>query len=644
MKSILSHGVPSKNLSRREVLAGSVAVGAMLVLRGERAVAADGKKTFTILHTNDLHSNLIGMAPASDYTPFTLNDDNTRGGFARLASLIAKQKAARAGQGPVLVLDAGDYSMGTAFAAATREAGCELQLLARMGCDATTFGNHDFDLGPDGTAQAIAVAAKAGHIPAVVASNTDFTANDPTLAGLQQLAKDGVVRRYLVIERGGIRFGIFGLLGKEAQFYTGGADAVKFADPIESAREMVKTLRETEKVDVVIALSHGGMEKGKDGRFTDGEDVRIPTAVPGIDVVVGAHSHTELREPVIVNSRTPVVQTGKYGENLGELVISLDGDKLTVESYKLLPADDTVAGDRAIADEIDKFKKTVSEVAFASRGYSIDQPLAVVPRDLPNTFTDITAGTILANLCTDAFRNATKADLSFTANGMMRSGLIRGKSGVQTVYDVFAVAPLGAGVVDPTPGSTLVTGYFTGQELKNMLEFFLVDSPAHPGEYFPRASGMRFRYDPSRPQFDVVTAIEMGDLDRGYHAIDISGKEARLYSLTTPLMLAMILVAVPKYTKGKLPLVAKNKQGQPLTSKVEALNDPRSDTPDLLAPAGTMDRASVATATGKGAVREIKEWQAIMDHLRTLPIQTHGELPVIPVDERAAEVRSIKVG
>jgi 5'-nucleotidase / UDP-sugar diphosphatase len=644
MKSILSHGVPSKNLSRREVLAGSVAVGAMLVLRGERAVAADGKKTFTILHTNDLHSNLIGMAPASDYTPFTLNDDNTRGGFARLASLIAKQKAARAGQGPVLVLDAGDYSMGTAFAAATREAGCELQLLARMGCDATTFGNHDFDLGPDGTAQAIAVAAKAGHIPAVVASNTDFTANDPTLAGLQQLAKDGVVRRYLVIERGGIRFGIFGLLGKEAQFYTGGADAVKFADPIESAREMVKTLRETEKVDVVIALSHGGMEKGKDGRFTDGEDVRIPTAVPGIDVVVGAHSHTELREPVIVNSRTPVVQTGKYGENLGELVISLDGDKLTVESYKLLPADDTVAGDRAIADEIDKFKKTVSEVAFASRGYSIDQPLAVVPRDLPNTFTDITAGTILANLCTDAFRNATKADLSFTANGMMRSGLIRGKSGVQTVYDVFAVAPLGAGVVDPTPGSTLVTGYFTGQELKNMLEFFLVDSPAHPGEYFPSASGMRFRYDPSRPQFDVVTAIEMGDLDRGYHAIDISGKEARLYSLTTPLMLAMILVAVPKYTKGKLPLVAKNKQGQPLTSKVEALNDPRSDTPDLLAPAGTMDRASVATATGKGAVREIKEWQAIMDHLRTLPIQTHGELPVIPVDERAAEVRSIKVG
>ena len=328
-----------KILSRRELLAGSAAAGAVVVLRAEPAAAADGQKTFTILHTNDLHSNLIGMGPASDYTPFSLNDDATRGGFARLATLIAKRKVARAGQGPVLVLDAGDYSMGTAFAGATRETGAELQLLSRMGCDATTFGNHDFDLGPDGTARSIAAAANADHVPAVVASNTDFTANDATLVGLQRLAKDGFVRRYVVIERGGIRFGIFGLLGKEAQLYTDGAGAVTFADPIEAAQKMVKLLRETEKVDVIIALSHGGVEKGTDGRFTDGEDVRIPKAVPGIDVVIGAHSHTELHEAIIVNGRTPVVQTGKYGQNLGELVIALDGSKLTVESYKLYPID-----------------------------------------------------------------------------------------------------------------------------------------------------------------------------------------------------------------------------------------------------------------------------------------------------------------
>ncbi len=78
---------------------------------------------------------------------------------------------------------------------------------------------------------------------------------------------------------------------------------------------------------------------------------------------------------------------------------------------------------------------------------------------------------------------------------------------------------------------------------------------------------MRFRYDPARPKFDVVTAIELGDLDRGYRAIDITGRDARLYSLTCPLMLGVILVAIPKYSKGKLPLVAKNKDGQPLGSR-----------------------------------------------------------------------------
>jgi 5'-nucleotidase / UDP-sugar diphosphatase len=281
---------------------------------------------------------------------------------------------------------------------------------------------------------------------------------------------------------------------------------------------------------------------------------------------------------------------------------------------------------------------------FASRGYRIDQPLAVVPRDLPNTFTDIAASTLLANLVTDAFRSATKADIGFTANGLMRAGLTRGKSGMQTVYDVFAVAPLGAGIVDPTAGSALATAYFTGLELKNLLEFLLVDNPAHPGEYFPRASGMRFRYDHSRPKFDVVTAVEVGDLDRGYRAIDVSGKDDRLYSLTCPLYLGLIIVAIPRYTKGKLALVPKNRAGQPLKSRVEALDDPRSETPYLLPPPGALDKGSVAIGAGNSAVREIKEWQAIMDHLRSLPVKSKGELPIVPVDERAAEVRAIKVG
>ncbi len=630
-------------ITRRDFLIGSAAVGATILLPGGLFAAVDGKKTFTILHTNDMHSAFIGLGPASDYTPFALNDDKTQGGYARLAALIVKRKEARKAQGPVLVLDAGDYSMGTAFGAATREIGGELQLMGRMGYDATTYGNHEFDYGPEGLGKSIDVAAKAGHVPSVLASNTSFPGSDATLADLQRLAKEGVVRRYQVIERGGIRFGLFGVIGKEAIFYANGG-AVTFTDFIETSREMVKVLREVEKVDVVIALSHGGVQKGKDGRFSEGDDVSL-ASVPGIDVVIGGHSHTFLNEAIIVNDRTPVVQTGKEGKNLGELVITLDSGKLKVESYHLYPIDDTIAGDKAIADEIEKLKKSVTAAVFASRGYSVDQQLAIIPQDLPNAYADIAAGTILANLCTDAFRGATKADIGFSVNGLMRAGLSRGKSGVQTVYDIFAVAPLGYGVVDTTAGSALVTGWFTGLDLKNLLEFWLVDNPAHPGEFFPRASGLRFRYDQSRPKFDVVTAIELGDLDRGYKEIDITGRDERLYSLTCPLMLGKFIVDIPKNTKGKLALVPKNKAGQPLKSRVEALDAPRENSGYLLPPPGTiMDKASVDTVTENGSVREIKEWQAIMDFLRNLPVKKKGDLPLVPVDERAAEVRAIKVG
>jgi len=632
----------SGTFTRREVLGASAAVGVtMLMPRALSAAVQGGKKTFTILHTNDMHSAFIGMGPASDYTPLTVNDDDTRGGYARVAAVIATRKKAREGQGPVLILDAGDFSMGTPFAAASREIGAELQVMSRMGYDATTFGNHEFDLGPDGLAKAISIASQAGRIPIVISSNSDFAAADPKLDGLRELAKAGKVRPYLVIERGGLRFGLFGLLGKEAQYYTGGAGAVKFLDPLESARAVVKTLRETEKVDVVIALSHCGVTKGKDGRYTTGEDVTVGE-LPGVDVVIGGHSHTELPEPIMANGRTPVVQTGKESRNVGELVITIDGAALTVESYKLHPIDDSILGDRAINDEIETLKKGVTAAVFASRGYSIDQPLAIAPRDLPNTFTDITAGTILANHATDAFRQATHADIGFTVNGLMRAPILRGKTGVVTVYDVFAVAPLGAGVVDPTAGSALLTAYFTGQELKNLLEFFLVDNPAHPGEMFPRTSGLRCRYDLSRPKFDVVTAIELGDLDHGYKPIDITGTDGRLFSLTCPLYVGVILVAIPKYTKGKLALIAKNKEGQPLKSKVEALDTPIENSGYLLAPPGKVDEGSVVKGAGTGGPREIKEWQAIMDHLRTLPAAKAGELPVIPVDERANEVRAIK--
>src|SRR5262245_6451764 len=95
-----------------------------------------------------MHSNLIGVGPASEYSPMILNDDGTIGGIERIASLIAERRKAREALGPVLVLDIGDFSIGTPFGGATHETGAELQCLSMAGYDATTFGNHEFDAGP----------------------------------------------------------------------------------------------------------------------------------------------------------------------------------------------------------------------------------------------------------------------------------------------------------------------------------------------------------------------------------------------------------------------------------------------------------------------------------------------------------------
>jgi len=513
--------------------------------------------------------------------------------------------------------------------------------MSRMGYDATTIGNHEFDLGPQAFGEEIGVAAKSGFTIPIIASNTILSAKDTTLLGLQKMASEGHILPYKLIERDGIRFGIIGLLGHEASFYTGGAGAVKFADAIATARKMVKILRDSLKADVIICISHAGVEKGEDGNFTKGDDILLADSVPGIDVIVGGHSHTALPEVIVRNNHTVVVQAGKESNNLGELVMSFENGQTKLVSWKLNPVDDTVLGDEKIAAEIEKLKDGVTKAVFESRGYSIDQPLAIIPQDFPNTFTDIAAGTLLANLVTDAFRQATNSDIGFTANGMMRAGLTRGNTGIQTVYDIFAVAPLGSGVVDQTAGSALVTAWFTGQELKNILEFIIIDNPAHPGEFFPRSSGMKFTYNTSRPKFDAITKIELGDFDHGYKKIDITGKDQKLYSLTTPLYLGMIITAIPKYTKDQLKLVPKNAKGEPLKTRVEALEMPKRNLAEILAPNGiVMDQTG--TALSKNSVSEIKEWQAIMDYLHQLPVKKGEKLPVVPVDGRAAEVRAIK--
>jgi len=290
---------------------------------------------------------------------------------------------------------------------------------------------------------------------------------------------------------------------------------------------------------------------------------------------------------------------------------------------------------------VELFKAETSRILFAPRGFAIDEPLAVIDRDWSNSFFDLTASMPLGNLTADAIRHAAKADVALNAAGMVRAGLTKGNSGVQTVYDVFLLAPLGIGVADQSAGGSLVVVYLTGREIKNCLEFMLIGNPNLPGQYFPRVAGMRFRYDLSRPKFDAVTQIELGDLERGYRTIDTSDKSTNVYSVACNLYFGLVLISISR--KAGVSLVPKKKDGTPIKSRAEALPERPQSGPYLLPPKGTIEQDQAVRGAGANSSMEIKEWQAIMQYLKTLPKKNDRGICPLVMDEQAAENRTINL-
>ncbi len=174
----------------------------------------DENHEITIIHTNDIHSHLLGFGPNIDYTPYTTRDDMTAGGIARIATIIKRIKETQGED--VLGLDAGDFMMGSLFHMIGRQEGVELRILKRMGYDVVTIGNHEFDLRPSGLARIINAAAKEGDLPDIVSSNVVFDPADKEDDTLEEIFNEGLVTPYRIISKGGIKIGIFGLMGKDA--------------------------------------------------------------------------------------------------------------------------------------------------------------------------------------------------------------------------------------------------------------------------------------------------------------------------------------------------------------------------------------------------------------------------------------------
>ncbi len=580
----------------------------MLTLLGLLSAHA---QQLTVLHTNDWQSRLLGFGPNSAYSPESTGDDDTIGGIARLATLIEARRAAAAG--PVVLLDGGDITMGSLFHTVTRQTGAELQLMTMLGYDAVTLGNHEFDFRPDGLADMITAARAGSGCPPIIASNLVFSDTHPGDDRLAALADAGAIRPRMLIERGGLRIGLIGVLGEDGYEVIGQAEPITISPPIDTIRRTARLLRDEQGADIVLLMSHSGVKEVEgDPLGWGGEEIDFARELPEIDAVIGGHSHTPLHEPIMVEGR-PVVQAGSEGRFLGELVLEREGEGWRVADYTLHPVDDTTPGDPEISAFIEGIKEVVTERVLAGEGYAFSQPLAETGVHLKRDFEEHTLG----NHVTDALRVAGGADMSFTGNGTIRDEL---RPGVQWVSDLFRIAALGIGVVDDTPGYPLMKMYLTGADLKSALEFLLVGYQLKGSSYYPRISGAQVTYNNHRVMFDRVVEVRLGDDRIGY---------TRTAELTDD---SLYSVAVTSYIASFLPTVRETSHGLLSVTPRDATGAPVSDLSRLLLDADPE----------RPGVQEVKAWRALLGYLSSFPDTDGDGIADIPHAGPAAEVRLIR--
>jgi len=576
---------------------------------GGSTPSAPKPQKLVILHTNDLHSHLMGKSPEADYTPASPNDDQTTGGMARLATAIGSARASAAGT-PVLLLDAGDFMMGSLFEIVSTQAAAELSMMHALQYDATTIGNHELDWGPTGLAAILSAAQIAGATVPIVSSNMVFSATDTHDDGLKALADAQVIQPKLVKTVGTLKVGIFGLLGSQAAAVTPQAAPLTFEAIATAAARMVAELRQTDQVDLVIALSHSGIYS--DGT---GEDAVLAQAVPGIDVIVSGHTHDTLAQPKQIGS-TLIVTAGKYGENLGDLQLSVtkgakagDPATVTMDGYQLLAIDDTIPGDATTQAAVDGYIGAV-DVALQGTGLTYKLPVAETSGDLAlPAFAEAPIG----DLVTDAYLTVAAAAeptepavMAFEANGQIRSDIQKGQTGVIWFADLFRVLPDGIGP-DTHPGFPLVTYYLNAQDILSGLQFDAA-SDVVPNDFFLQvSSGLSVTYDMTRPAFARVTSASL-QTDLGPVALDPTDTTT-CYKVVSTNFVAGLLGVVSQQTGGRLQVVPKAADCATVIDPTINFIDRDPLTPD---------------------VQELKDWQALLTYVSQFQDTDGNGLPNIP--------------
>ena len=575
-----------------------------------------------ILHTNDIHSYLMGASPEADYTPATMGDDTTTGGMARLASAIASARTSAAAAGtPVLLLDAGDFMMGTLFETISTKAAAELAMMNALGYDATTIGNHELDWGPEGLATILKAAGANGKTVPIVASNMVFDSTDSGDDDLQALATAGVIKTKIVETVGSLKVGIFGILGKNASLVAPLKSPLTFTDIKVASAQMVTELRQVDKVDLVIALSHSGI-------FSDGtgEDADLATAVSGIDVIISGHSHDTLARPVPIG-KTLIVTAGCYTSYLGDLELTVTkganpGDPATVamSDYTLHPINNQIAGDAATQSIVESYIAEVDQ-GLASTGLTYRKVVGETSVDLP--FPPSVESPV-GDLVTDAYRSVSAAlqpgdppVIAVEGNGQIRSNIAQGKGNGQIWFaDLFRVLPDGIGP-DGNPGYPLVTFYLNAKDLASGFEFDAAQDVV-PRELFLQVSGLSVTYDMTKGAFARVTGVALTTAS-GSQPLDLTDTST-CYKVVTTNYVAGFLGFVSDQTGGLLSVTAKDAD---CSTKVDATT-----------------RFVDADPTTDG-VQELKGWQALLEYVGGFSDTNGDSIPDVPAAYGATQGRIV---
>ena len=512
------------------------------------AQTPDQTQELTVLFTHDLHSHLLPAA--------TETGDGEYGGYARLMTAIhaEKEKAPDA-----VLLDGGDFAMGSLFQTAYPTSAIELRMMGAMGYDVTTFGNHEFDYLQSGLKSMMRAALDSGDpLPALVCANylPPVEGQDGYDPELWQVYNDYGVRDYIILERGGVYYVVFGIFGFDADDCAPNSGMV-FEDPITVAAETVKAAvadceAQYGQHPVVICLSHSGTSGGQ------GEDYALAQAVEGIDVIISGHTHTKLTEPIQVNG-TLIVSADEYGKNLGVLKLTQDGEGVSLVDYELIPIDETVADDPEIAALTDKYKKTVEDEYLSNYGVTFDQVLVRNPYafETDDEVSSHQHESPLCNIYSDAYKWAVEkttgktVDVAITAAGVVRGSL---PTGDVTVSDTFNAASLGVG----TEGE-LIGIYLTGKDLKNAIE---LDASIQPlmstAQLF--MSGAEYSFNQYRMIFNKVDYAMLRGDDGTLSEID----DEQLYFVVAGMYMGQMLGSVEETSMGLLSITPRDEAGNPI--------------------------------------------------------------------------------